>query len=87
MTSTHIYEPRPSRFGINQPSILVRADGTEAPVTVMNISQTGFRLQVAETPTAGERVFLRGEAGDVPAQIRWAVGKYAGGLFLRPKDD
>jgi len=85
-TSTPAYEPRPSRFGITQDSTLVRADGTEAAVTITNISQTGFRLEAAEAPTTGERVFLRGDAGDVPAQIRWAAGNTAGGVFLRPQE-
>lgn len=87
MTIASMYEPRPPRFGIHQPSVLVRADGSEAPVVITNISQSGFRMKIAETPLIGEKVVLRSEVGDVPAQIRWALGDTAGGTFLRPRDD
>ena len=87
MFNSNMYEPRPPRFGIQHPSILVRADGTELPVTIINISQTGFRVTIAETPLIGEKVLLRSEVGDVPAQIRWALGDTAGGYFLRPRAD
>ena len=86
MTNAQMYEPRPPRFGIHHDSTLVRADGTELPVVITNISQTGFRLTIGETPLIGEKVVLRGEVGDVPAQIRWALGDTAGGTFLRPRD-
>lgn len=86
MNFASMYEPRPPRFGIHHPSVLVRADGSEAPVVIVNISQSGFRLKIAETPTIGEMVVLRSEIGDVPAQIRWALGDTAGGYFIRPLD-
>ena len=81
------YEPRPLRFAINERVELVRADNSTSKVTITNISQTGFGLQVANTPDIGEFVHLRGKAGDMPAQIRWALGNNAGGVFLRPRDD
>jgi hypothetical protein len=87
MTSLHIYEPRPPRFGLHQRSTLVRANGAESPATVVNVSQVGFCLKVADTPLVGEKVMLRGGAGEVPAQIRWAHGNDAGGIFLPPRDD
>jgi len=87
MTNVQMHEPRPPRFGIHHPSILVRADGTETPVVIINISQSGFRLKMVETPLIGERVVLRGDVGDVPAQIRWTLGDTAGGYFLRPRED
>ena len=87
MTIASMYEPRSPRFGIHQDSTLVRADGTELPVVIVNISQSGFRLEMSETPLIGEKVMLRGEVGDVPAQIRWALGDTAGGYFLRPRDN
>jgi hypothetical protein len=87
MTNASMYEPRSPRFGIHHDSTLVRADGTELPVVIVNISHSGFRLKMGETPLIGEKVLLRGEVGDVPAQIRWALGDTAGGYFLRPSDD
>ncbi len=83
----NMYEPRAPRFAIRQAVVLVRADSTESPATIVNVSHIGFRLTVAETPAIGEQVAIRGEAGDVPAQIRWAIGTDVGGVFLRPKDD
>ena len=87
MTSTSMYEPRPPRFGVHHFSTLVRADGTQLRVTMMNISQAGFGLKLAGTLLDDEEVILRGVAGDVPAKIRWALGNHAGGIFLRPADD
>jgi len=87
MNLASMYEPRPPRFGIHQPSVLVRADGSEAPVVIVNISQSGFRLKIADTPLIGEKVVLRSEVGDVPAQIRWALGDTAGGYFIRPLEE
>jgi hypothetical protein len=81
------YESRPPRFGISQRVVLVRADGRTSSATIANISQTGFGLKVTDTPSVGERVSIRGEAGDVPAQIYWALENAAGGVFLQPKDD
>ena len=65
----------------------MRADGTESAVTIINVSQRGFRLKTSVTPAIGENVILRGAAGDVPAQIRWALGDDAGGIFQRLADD
>ena len=87
MTIASMYEPRPPRFGIHHPSVLVRGDGSETPVVIVNISQSGFRMKIAEAPLIGERVVLRSEVGDVPAQIRWALGDTAGGYFIRPLDE
>ena len=80
-------EPRPPRFGINQKVVLVRRDGTEAAAIILNVSQMGFRIKVGEAPSVGEQVAIRGDAGDFPAQIQWAEGSDAGGVFLRPKDE
>ncbi len=81
------YEPRSSRFRIDHPALLIRGDGTESPAVITNISQHGFRLKVDNPPAAGERLLLRGELGDIPIEIRWAVGSGAGGVFLQPTND
>jgi len=87
MTNAEMYEPRPPRFGIHHDTTLVRPDGSEIPVVIVNISQSGFRLKIADTPLIGEKIVLRSEVGDVPAQIRWAIGDMAGGYFVRPRED
>lgn len=84
MTDTAGYEPRAFRIGITQSAVLVRADGAESPVTITNVSQCGFCIKAGDVPIAGERVIFRGEAGDVPAEVRWARGRDAGGVFLPP---
>jgi hypothetical protein len=62
---------------------LVLADGSEHKVTITDVSSGGFRLQTADTVPIGEHVFLRvPRYGDFPAQIRWALGTDAGGIFL-----
>lgn len=67
-------------------AVLVREDGTEEAVVITNISEGGFRLEVTGTPGIGERVVLRAEGnGDLPAQIRWALGSQAGGAFIEAK--
>jgi hypothetical protein len=44
-------------------------------------------LQTGETMPIGEHVFLRvPRYGDFPAQIRWALGTDAGGVFLEAID-
>lgn len=64
---------------------LVDVLGRTYPVTVIDISSGGFRLEGEETFKIGEYVALRvPKFGDFPAQIRWALGREAGGVFLEP---
>ena len=59
------------------------ADGSEHCVTVTDVSSGGFRLETEDTLPIGEHVHLRvPRYGDFPAQIRWALGSDAGGVFL-----
>jgi hypothetical protein len=61
------------------------SDGSEHSVTIVDVSAGGFRLRTPETLPIGEHVFLRvARYGDFPAQIRWALGFDAGGVFLEP---
>jgi hypothetical protein len=65
----------------------VLSDGTEHRVTITDVSAGGFRLQTGETMPIGEHVYLRvPRYGDFPAQIRWALGEDAGGVFLQAVD-
>ena len=76
---------RGARVKVSHDAILVLSDGAERAVTITDISSGGFRLSGEETLPIGEHVFLRVERyGDFPAQIRWALGGDAGGVFLRP---
>jgi hypothetical protein len=79
--------PRRHRIEVAHDATLVLSDGTEHRVTITDVSSGGFRLQTGETMPIGEHVFLRvPRYGDFPAQIRWALGKDAGGVFLQPVD-
>lgn len=78
---------RAPRVDLRRSAVLVDSRGIETPVTVVDISSGGFRLEVAETPKIGEMIRLRVERGhEFPAQIRWALGSEAGGVFLTPVD-
>ncbi len=76
---------RRQRVQVLHDAILVTALGTEHAVTITDVSAGGFRLRRDVTMAIGEHVFLRVERyGDFPAQIRWALGPDAGGVFLEP---
>jgi hypothetical protein len=78
---------RSPRVDLRRPAVLIDAKGGEIPVTVTDVSSGGFRLEVSETPRIGEHVTLRVERGaEYPAQIRWALGNEAGGIFLTHVD-
>jgi hypothetical protein len=56
-------------------------------VIILDVSSGGFRLEVSEHLRIGEHVTLRVEhCEEFPAQIRWALGDEAGGVFLAPAD-
>jgi hypothetical protein len=64
---------------------LINSDGAEYPVVILDVSRGGFRVEISEDLRVGESVTLRAEHGDrFPAEIRWALGKEAGGVFLAP---
>lgn len=72
-------------MAVSHDAVLVLSDGCERPVTMIDVSSGGFRLRSDETLPIGEHVFLRVQRyGDFPAQIRWALGDEAGGIFLAP---
>jgi hypothetical protein len=61
------------------------ADGSEHKVVITDVSSGGFHLSTEGTVPIGSHVFLRvARYGDFPAQIRWAFGDEAGGVFLQP---
>ena len=77
--------PRRHRIEVAHDATLVLSDGSEHLVRVSDVSAGGFRLETDETMPIGEHVFLRvPQYGDFPAQIRWALGTDAGGVFLEP---
>lgn len=78
---------RAPRVDLRRTATLINSDGLEMKVVVLDISASGFRLEVPEAPRIGEYVTLKVERGEsFQAQIRWALGTEAGGVFLSPVD-
>ena len=76
---------RKPRVSVAHEAVVVMSDGCEHPATITDVSSGGFRLRSEQTMPIGEHVFLRVAGyGDFPAQIRWALGSEAGGVFLEP---
>ena len=76
---------RGPRVATDLKAVLLRPNGEEIHAIIIDISKDGFRLTAEAQLMIGERLDLRvPKAGDVPAQIRWALGYEAGGVFLAP---
>ena len=87
MTRDPSFSKRAPRVSLRRPAVIVHEDGFEADVTLLDVSSGGFRLEVADAPRIGEFVTLCIDRGKpVEAQIRWALGNEAGGVFLTPAD-
>lgn len=81
------YIKRAPRIDLQRPAILIDSDGNEQIVTILDVSSGGFKAQCLETLRIGEVVTLRVDgSGDIQAQIRWALGDQAGGVFLSEVD-
>ncbi len=64
---------------------LTDSDGGKIPVVVTDLSREGCRLEADGSLTIGEHVQIEvPKYGTFPAQIRWALGKEAGAVFLEP---
>ena len=78
---------RAPRVDLQRSAVLVDSDGVHRDVTVLDVSSGGFKLMVSELPKIGDLVRLRVDgSAELQAQIRWAVGDQAGGVFLTPVD-
>jgi hypothetical protein len=81
------FNKRSPRVDIRRPATLIDSNGTENGVTILDISSGGFRLEICEMLKIGEFVTVRADRGtEFAAQIRWALGDEAGGVFLTPVD-
>lgn len=86
MRKAREFGKRAPRVDLRKAATLINADQVAMDVTILDVSGSGFRLQVADTLKIGEFVTLRVDGDSVPAQIRWALGEEAGGAFLAPVD-
>jgi hypothetical protein len=76
---------RAPRVDTNFNAALTDSDGNRLPVTVIDISSEGCRLETDGTLKIGEKVELEvPKYGTFPVQIRWALGNEAGAVFLEP---
>jgi hypothetical protein len=73
---------RAPRVDVRKGAIVVNSDGDEIGVTLLDISGSGFRLQLSDKLHIGEFVQLRVDDDTVAAQIKWVLGDEAGGTFL-----
>jgi hypothetical protein len=77
---------REPRTDVRKPAVVVNSDGMEIDALILDISSNGFRLAVDDELRIGEFVSLRVDDELVQAQIRWVLGKEAGGTFLSAVD-
>ena len=80
--------PRSTRIDVNYDAVLVTSDNHEIAVTVKDLSRDGFRIELRDEVLVGEHVRLRvGPNEEIAAEIKWALGSEAGGVFLDGKPD
>ncbi len=73
------------RIALRQPATMIDSDGGQLDVVLTDISKDGFRLEAGETLIVGEQVRLRvPRREEYLAEIKWARGLEAGGVFLKP---
>lgn len=77
---------RGTRVDVRKPALLINSDGMESDVLVLDISTHGFRIETDDPLRVGERVSLRADGQTVMGEIRWVLGKEAGGTFISPVD-
>lgn len=82
-------EVRTRRIPITKKAVLITCDGNQLDVVVTDISAGGLRLKAYETFYNGENILIGEEViirvdrrTDLRAEIVWAEGCEAGGVFL-----
>lgn len=81
--SACIRSSRESRVVLNCAAVVTESDGCTLDVTIVDVSQHGFRLRSIAELELGSTVLLQmPEARPVRCEIRWACGHEAGGVFL-----
>ena len=85
MAGTSGIQKRAPRIDLRKPAVVINSDGAAMEAIILDVSSGGFRIEVSEAPRIGEYVTLRVDRGEeFTAQIRWALGNEAGGIFLTP---
>jgi hypothetical protein len=87
MSRPRHFVKRAPRVDVRRSATVITPDGQQVAVRILDVSSGGFRLEADETLRIGEFVTLHADDGEsVAAQIRWALGEEAGGVFLTPVD-
>lgn len=86
MARAPVVSKRTPRVDVRKAATLINSDGLEVDATVLDVSGSGFRLQLVEKLYVGELVSLRVDDELAPARIKWVLGDEAGGNFLEPVD-
>ena len=83
--SSCIRPSRERRVQLNCAGVVTEADGCTLDVTIVDVTQTDFRLRSVAELELGSKILLQmPEARPVRCEIRWACGHEAGGVFLDP---
>lgn len=78
-------QQRQTRISLSHEATLIDSAGHRHRAVIRDISSGGFRLETDETLLVGETVrLLTDRDGEYAAEIRWALGREAGGSFLSP---
>jgi hypothetical protein len=73
------------RVQLNCDAVVTESDGCTLDVTIVDVSQHGFRLRsVAELEIGSTVVLQMPESRPVRCEIRWSCGHEAGGVFVDP---
>lgn len=79
------YRGRERRVAVAFEAALIEPDGCAVPVTVLDVSSSGFRITCNAELIVGEEVHLQlPRSAPVRATICWTRGDEAGGIFLDP---
>ena len=81
---------RPTRIDVNIHAVLTTADGHSFKVVIRDLSAKGFRVALDDEVLVGEQVSLQvGSREAMRGEIKWALGREAGGHFLQevPESD
>ena len=79
---------RPKRIDVRIDAFLTTGDGHRFKVLVRDLSARGFRVELDDLLLVGEHVFLQvGSKEAAAAEIKWVLGREAGGHFLDEAPD
>ena len=78
---------RKDRHPVEIDAVVLRSDGSKAPVKLTNFSDQGCRIECGETFHVGERLQIAiPRMGQVKAQVRWTGAGSTGARFLAESD-